>query len=438
MQNKFVIHLVLANFLWSLIPVLVAGLFEDISILMVIFLRFFVSGIILFVIAIFIIIFNNRNASHEEMKISLKKLLHFTTRNNRAFKNIRYFNYFAILGFVGIILQIIFFFLALKVTTIAFTMIGFQISIIFIAFYEHGVRAERLDLFKMLYLLILVFTTMIIMFVELQLAPKNLKITFRGFMYVLIFAICISFLQIGMAKDSYSSGEIKFVNINRNYKIVRMIIKLSLIFLMGIALMFPFILIAYFLPFTPDLNNETDLFFKDFIKFGDILLRWDVLFIIIFSTVIPYLLIFIAMVNWSPYSLTYSQWGSILAIVEPIGGILFGVLIINEFFPLEFLVIVLFLLTLSILLRYAHEIHNKVNAYILLTHKRGGLEKLSVKLIKLEGIRTVEVLIGDYDLKLNIKMNSIKAFYYLTNKLRNIKEIEQMEIFFIDSISKIT
>ena len=66
----------------------------------------------------------------------------------------------SLLGFFGIVLHIIAYFMALKTTTIAFTMIGFQISIILVAFYEH--ESEKLDLFKILYLIILIFSIGII------------------------------------------------------------------------------------------------------------------------------------------------------------------------------------------------------------------------------------------------------------------------------------
>ncbi|MHA1756726.1 MAG: EamA family transporter [Promethearchaeota archaeon] len=441
MKNKYILHLIFANILWGLIPVLVKDLFKELSILTVIFLRFFISGIILFFLAILLIYMNNKNLEMESAKISLKRLLKFAFQRNEAFYNIKYIYHFIIIGFLGIILQIIFFFLALKTTSIAFTMTGFPLSIILIAFYEHGVKTEKLDLFKALYLIILTFTIIIILFVYIEnpeMIPKGGSIVIlKGIIYIVSFALCLMFLQIAMNKESYSESEIKFMNINRNYKIIRMIIELSFVFLIGTALMFPFLLMANYIPLLEDLTSETNQFFSELYSFYLYLANWEVLFLIIFSTIIPYILIFIASVKWSPYNLTYGQWSGILTLIEPIGGILFGVIIIKEYFPPLYLLIVLFLLIISILLRYTHESRNIVNASILITHEKGFLKDLPLKLLKLDGVQSIESLIGIHDLKLNVRMNSIKDFYLLTNKLRDYNEIKEIKIIFIEDINKL-
>ena len=145
MQNKNIFYIIAANILWSLIPVIVFGLFNEISIIMIIFLRFFVSGVILLLLAVLFVLINNKFTPNET--ISLKKLFKFVFSKNEGFYNMRNIAYFAILGFFGIIIQLIFFFLALKTTTISLTMIGFQFAVIVIAFYEHGAQSEKLDIF---------------------------------------------------------------------------------------------------------------------------------------------------------------------------------------------------------------------------------------------------------------------------------------------------
>lgn len=440
MQNKYILHLLAANLLWSLIPALVLGLFDEISIFMIIFLRFFISGVIFFIISLLYVFFNNKSTKIDEMKIPLKMLFNFTKNKNRAFYNLKFIYYFAILGFFGLILQIIFFFFAMKVSTIALTMIGFQLSIVLVAFYEHGVKSEKLDFFKILYLIILIFSIGIIMFVELQNPSKEVNgISFWGVFYIILFTILLSFFHISISKESYTKGEIKIVNINENYKKIRLIFKISLIFLTGIALMFPFLLIFYFLPFQGDLKTETIQFFGEFSILFQILFRWEILFLIVFSTIIPFLLIFIAQVNWSPYNLTYSQWGAILTIIEPIGGIVFGVLIANQYFPIEYLIIIVFLLMISLLFRYIHEEKNKVNAIILIKIKKGFLNILPVKLLKFDGVVGVNSLVGAHDLLINVKTNSIKDFYFLMDtQIRNLKGIKNIKkILFINKINKI-
>ena len=59
MSNKLLINIVIANLLWSFIPIVVSELFLEVSIIMVIFLRFLISGAFLFLLALILIIYNN-------------------------------------------------------------------------------------------------------------------------------------------------------------------------------------------------------------------------------------------------------------------------------------------------------------------------------------------------------------------------------------------
>ncbi|MFX1260420.1 MAG: EamA family transporter [Promethearchaeota archaeon] len=437
MQNKYIFYIIASNILWSFIPVIVSGLFNEVSIIMIIFLRFFVSGIILFFLALLFLWINNKYTPNKP--ISLKQLLKFTLSKNEDFFNLRNILYFTIMGFFGIILQIIFYFLALKITTISITMIGFLLSIIIIAFYEHGAKAEKLDVYKSLYIIMLIFSIIIIIYVKTQESTStNIKISSIGFLFVILFTSCLTFFHLIVVKDSYTKDEIKVINKNENYKIPRLLIKISLTFLIGIALMVPLILFLYIIPIKTELTPEINQFFTQILNIN-IYFRWEILFLIIFSTITPYLLLFIAYVKWNPYNLTYRQWNSILTTIEPIGGIFFGVILGIEPFPLLFLAVVLFLLTISIFLRYVHESTNKINACLLLKRNRGTMKDLSIKLLKYNDIYCVESLIGTYDLILNVKSNSIKDFYYLVNnKLRKLKEIKNIKILFINKINKIS
>jgi len=432
--------LILASILWSLIPAIVVNLFDQLSIFTILFLRFLIAGIFFFFLALLFIFFNNKKMNDPQMRILLRNLFKYINHRNKRFFNVKFIYYYCILGFFGIILQVIFYFLALKETTIAFTMIGYQISIILVAFYEHGVEAEKLDFFKVLYLIILIFCISIISHVQFQLYQHKqpVSISFLGFLYVFSMAICMSFLNISMGKESFSKEEIEFSNRNKNFKMVKLLFKISLVFLTGILFMIPFLLVVYFFPFSMILTKELMQFLFELTILPSILIKWEILFLIIFSTVIPYLLFFIASVNWNPYYLTFSQWESIVMLIEPIGGILFGVLLIGEFFPLDFLIIVLFLLSISILLRYAHESRNKVNALILLKYKFHLFKGLPLKLLKLNGITRVESLIGTHDLLLTVKTNSIKELYYLINtELKTKLEMDDVEILFMTQINKL-
>ena len=436
MQNKYIINLILANLLWSFIPLVVQDLFMEVSIIMVIFLRFLISGIILLILAVILVIINNKRAHYDS--ISLRFLFKNLLHKNRRFFDIKNISYYFYLGFFGIILNIIFFFLTLKTTSITFTMIGFLLSVIFIAFYEKGVNFEKFGIFKALYIIILFFSILILILVGATgAALKGRPIRLNGIIYLLIFSISISFLYIVINRDAYSLEEIKIINQNKNYKIPRFLIKMSLSFLMGVVFMIPFTAIIYILPVRTDLTYEISTFFAQLRDLFIILGRWEIIFLIIFSTIIPYLLIFIANVNWKSQNLTYSQWNSILNLIDPMGSIIFSVIIVNEYFPHELLITIIFLLLFTFVFRYSHEVKNLVQAVLLIKLKKGAINKIALRIFKYHGIISTNVLVGTHDLLLHIKMSSIRDFYSLIDtRLKPLNEIRDIEILFINKIEK--
>ena len=71
MQNKYIFNIIIANLLWSFIPVIVVDLYTEISIIMIIYLRFLASGIILLLLAILLSFINNKFTKNEKILISL-------------------------------------------------------------------------------------------------------------------------------------------------------------------------------------------------------------------------------------------------------------------------------------------------------------------------------------------------------------------------------
>ncbi|MDX1798496.1 MAG: hypothetical protein R3255_07600, partial [Candidatus Lokiarchaeia archaeon] len=237
--------------------------------------------------------------------------------------------------------------------------------------------------------------------------------------------------------DAYSSEEMIIINKNRNYKIPRFLLKMSLSFLFGVLCMMPFVLIIYIIPFEMGLTNEIETFFSQFKDILMILGRWDIIFLIIFTTIIPYLLIFIANVNWKSENLTYSQWNSILNLIDPMGSIIFSVIFVHEYFPYELLTIVIFLLVFTFALRYSHEVKNLVQAILLLKLEKGSINRIALRVFKYYGVISSYALVGARDLLLNVKTNSIKDFYNLINlRIKPLNEIKNIEILFINKVVK--
>lgn len=319
-------------------------------------------------------------------------------------------------------------------------MIGFLLSIILIAFYEKGVNFEKFDIFKVLYIIMLTFSIIIIIFVSIIGSSLNEKpITFNGVLYLLIFSITITFLYISINRDAYSKNEAQLISKNKYYQIPRLLIKIGASFFLGTFSMILFVFIIGILPFSNELKYESLRFFEQFSSFFVILGRWEILYLLIFSTLIPYLLVFITNTLWKSENLTFSQWSGILNLIDPIGSILLSVILIREYFPFDLLIILIFLLFVTIMFRYAHEAKNLVKAHLLITLKKGTLKPIILRILKYYGITKVSALIGTYDLIVDVKTNSIRDLYFLVDKrLKPLDQIKKIDILFINKVEKLS
>jgi len=437
LTNKYIFNLIIANLLWSFIPIVATGLFDGISIITIIILRFLTAGVILFIIAILITLVNNY--FNKDVKIPLKDYVFNLRHKNKRFYNIRTYNYYFLIGFFGIILHIIFFFLTLKKTSIPFTMIGVLLTIIFIVIYEKGVNYEKFDIFRILFILMLSFAVIIIISVSFRgVQLSGTPIELSGIIYLILYSITGSFLYISLERDSFSKNELRNINKNKYYKIPRALLKMSISFISGVIILIPVLFIILFLPFETDFTKETVNFFNDLLSLNSILFRWEIIYLIVFATIIPYLLIFLANVNWKTTSLTYSQWSSILGLIDPISTLIFAVLLSNVYFPQEYLTIIIVLLVIAIILRYAHEVKNVINAYILLKIKKGSLNTIPIRILKFYGIKEIYSVIGEFDLMVKVQVNSFRDFHYLINrKLKPLNEILEVEVQFVNKKEKI-
>ena len=210
---------------------------------------------------------------------------------------------------------------------------------------------------------------------------------------------------------------------------------MAISFISGILILLPIILIVNLLPFEFDITEEIHMFFSEISSIFSILLRWEIIYLIIFATILPYLLIFLANVNWKSKALSYSQWSSIIGLIDPMSVLILSVLLTNEYFPHEYLIIVIVFLVITIILRYAHEVRNVVQAVIFLKIKRRNLQNLPIRILKFYGVRKIETLVGEYDLKIDVKVNSFKDFHYLINRrLKPLEEIISLDAHFVDNV----
>jgi len=218
---------------------------------------------------------------------------------------------------------------------------------------------------------------------------------------------------------------------------VRMLTKIGIIFLMSAAFVFPLTGVMLLLPPDSLFQQEAVKFYSQLGSLGVLFLTWQGLFLIFGATVACYLLLFSAEAYWPRSALPFDTWSSILSIVEPTASVVFGVLILNEAFPPNYLFIVVLLLALSIILRYVHETTNKVIAYIALKVVPQRDKEVIQDLFHIKAIQSIASVVGDYDLVLFIQASNIVAFNKLVNKkLKGHPDIEEVREFLVEEVIK--
>ena len=223
--------LILINLLWGFIPIPAIGLFSRYSLFTVLFARFLVAGILMFIFAGILMFRSNRNPKLEpQYKVGIRTYIQYLKNPNPKFFNRSQFFYLIILSIFGMTLHVIFFFLALETLGAAVSMIGFPIGILMIAIYVSATGEEEVTAFKILYISLLLVVIWIFFFVyseQAKLSDTESTFTFMEFLYAPLFGVFLGVFYIGSEKDRYHTPELKFIRHNPDYKIIRMIFKVA-------------------------------------------------------------------------------------------------------------------------------------------------------------------------------------------------------------------
>ncbi len=104
---------------------------------------------------------------------------------------------------------------------------------------------------------------------------------------------------------------------------------------------------------------------------------------------------------------------------------------------MDYLWLVIFLLSLSILLRFVHETSNKVIAYVALSIVPQREKQVFRDLYQVKGIQSMSSVLGDYDLILFIQSNNIVEFNRLVHRrLEDHPDIEKVKVFLVEEVIK--
>jgi hypothetical protein len=460
--------LIIANFLLTLTPLFLFGLTSN-SVFSLTFVRFFIAGIIELILLILLIYLEfyqrrktisqkNQEISEEFTFIRLIRFYFFEyvfSKNDKMNSKPHLLSYYTLLGGLLVAFSIPFNYWGFQTFGVVFTTMSVNgITLLFISFNNLYKREEDFNLLYLGYFILIIssiFTS------SIGRESEAIQFSIEGTISLFIsITTWISFLIVASKSTNTPIKSMKSalkVKINNNIifsdrfglhqdsksilpKLIRSILQLFYIHVIGSLLLYP---LTYFLMIMlPESNislQATQFLFIEAETFITLFFDYRILIIAIFSTVIPYLLIFISASNWPKHALKHDQWNSILTLIEPLMGLYIGLFVWKEQIKTDYVIITTILLVSSILIRYFYENGTKIEFIIFLkidTTNINQLEKLLSKYKK--EIGRISVLCGVWDIIINGTCRSIKKFNDIYNILEENNIIKKIKHSIVEKV----
>ncbi len=406
--NKKIIILGFSNILWGFIPLPASNLFEIYSSLLIIFTRFmFMSFFLLLTVGV-LLIFDRIKEKDKNKSINLRKLFLYLKSRNSEFFKFPQWAYLLTVGFFGLNSMTILFFLALKTIGVITTSIGVLVSLVIVTAINWGRGKEEMTKFKVLYLTTLIGATFILGYISQIYSESESSVSFGSIVLVLIYGIALAFFVITGSTDKMSLKEFKITKENPRYQLIRTFFKLAMLSLFSASIYIPSLFLMSKFDFNEQINSEIGLFFTQLADWWKIALSIDGIILIIVCTIIPYFIYYLMAANW-PKHTSFNLWVGVMQLIEPLINIIIGITLLNEIFPLSWLLIVIFLFGIAIFTRYLSETETQIFAIFLLKIKPQFQLAAMQKAFAIKPVKEVSHMIGDYDVFLDTQLHSSQA-----------------------------
>jgi len=461
----------------SLTPIFVIG-FENYSVFTLTIGRFLNSLMLESIIIIFLIYLDyknrsklfkiNSNRDSQSQYLSFNLLLkyfliyHPNEINNKFFNTKRIFHYFLI-GVDLIVFSIPFYYFGFKLVGVSITTIFIScFTIITITIINITRKEEDFNILSITYIILILTSVILIGFGRYNL---SININIIGGIPYLIIGIAAWILFILLTERSSNQpnklitipkslpdlnqieskrkkiqliDKFFFLNRTKYTNIIYSIIQNFYVHLFGITSIVVFCLILYFIPSSSIINVEIRSFFQiPFSEFVKILFNFKIFMTGFLCTVIAYLFLFGSASIWPPNALKYSQWNSILTVVEPTIGLYIGFFIGNELIRIDYLILTTILLISSLLIRYFYELKALMNLIIFLKLKIGlskSYQDLFNNLLKFKEVKLARCITGaDWDVYIELDVRSINRFYKICDLIQNNEVVKNLKYYFISS-----
>ena len=355
-----------------------------------------------------LLIFDRIKEKSKIKRINLKKLFLYLKSRNKEFFKLPQWAYLLIVGIFGLNSMTILFFLALKTIGVITTSIGVLISLVIVTAINWGRGKEEMTKFKVLYLTTLIGATFILGYISQIYSESETSVSFGSVVLVIIYGIALSFFVITGSTDKMSLKEFKIVKENPRYQLIRTFFKLAMLSLFSALVYIPSLFLMSQFDFNEQINSEIDLFFIQLNDWWKIAITIDGIILIIGCTIVPYLIYYLMAANWPKHS-SFNLWVGVMQLIEPLINIIIGITLLNEIFPLSWLLIIIFLFGIAIFTRFLSETETQIFAIFLLKIKPQFQLAAMQKAFSIKPVKEVSHMIGDYDIFLDTQLHSSQA-----------------------------
>ncbi|MHA1563093.1 MAG: Lrp/AsnC ligand binding domain-containing protein, partial [Promethearchaeota archaeon] len=189
---------------------------------------------------------------------------------------------------------------------------------------------------------------------------------------------------------------------------IRIFFKLAMLSLFSALVYIPSLFLMSKFNLNEQINSEVGLFFIQLKDWWKIALNIDGIILIIVCTIIPYTIYYIMAANWPKHS-SFNLWVGVMQLIDPLISIIIGITLLNEIFPLSWLLIIIFLFGIAIFTRYLSETETQIFAIFLLKIKPQFQLAAMQKAFSIKAVKEVSHMIGDYDIFLDTQLHSSQA-----------------------------
>ena len=425
-----------SNLLWGLIPWPASVLFQSYSSFLIIFTRFLTMSIIILCTVGLIILFDHYHSQHSpaQQPFKISQLWQYFRGKNTEFFNLPQWAYLLIIAIFGLNSMTLLFFWGLKSIGAIVTSIGVILSLLIVTAINWGVGKESMSKFKALYLVTLIGAAIILGIVSATTSdPTEQSGQFEvGSLLILItYSLALSFFVISSGRDKPAAFEYPSIRNTAHYQLIRTFFKLGILSLFAVVSFIPMLFILSVLPTNPAIQEEAIQFFTQLPRWWEIAVNPYGLFLIVGCTIIPYFIFYVLAVNW-PKHTSFDLWVGVLQLSEPIINIILGITVLQEVFPISWLLIIIFLMLIAVLTRYLSETETTIFALFLL--KVNFQEKLPVmkKVFTFRAVKQIQSLTGEHDLLLDTQFHSARHFNrFIQKQLIPLSGLEKYELLMI-------